>query len=62
MKSIKILLSAAFAMLAVATMAQQDFSNPAYARWGDTPEQRQRNIEYSNFLKEIGRASCRERV
>ena len=52
MKSIKILLSAAFAMLAVATMAQQDFSNPAYARWGDTPEQRQRNIEYSNFLKE----------
>ena len=52
MKSIKILLSAAFAMLAVATMAQQDFSNPAYARWGDTPEQRQRNIEYSNILKE----------
>ena len=52
MKSIKILLSAAFAMLAVATMAQQDFSNPAYARWGETPEQRQRNIEYSNFLKE----------
>ncbi len=52
MKSIKIFLSAAFAMLAVASMAQQDFSDPRYARWGDTPEQRQRNIEYSNFLKE----------
>ena len=52
MKSIKILLLAAFTMISAASMAQQDFSNPAFARWGDTPEQRQRNIEYSNFLKE----------
>ena len=52
MKNIKFLFSVAFMMLAVASMAQQDFSSPSFARWGDTPEQRQRNIEFSNFLKE----------
>ena len=30
----------------------QDFSDPKYAKWGDTPEQRQANILNSNFLKE----------
>ncbi|MDO4758943.1 MAG: enzyme of heme biosynthesis, partial [Rikenellaceae bacterium] len=52
MKSIKHLLTAAFAFVAFSAMAQQDFSAPQYARYGDTPEQRKRNIEYLNFLKE----------
>lgn len=51
MKKFKFFLSAAFAMLAVATYAQ-DLSDPKYAIWGDTPEERQQNILNSNFLKE----------
>lgn len=51
MKKSNIILSAAFAFLAVATYAQ-DFSDPKYAMWGDTPEERQQNILNSNFLKE----------
>ena len=51
MKSIKILFSAALMMLAASSMAQ-DFSSPQYARYGDTPEERKQNVEYSNFLKE----------
>ena len=51
MKNIKFLLSAAFSLLAAATMAQ-DFSSPQFAKWGDTPEERERNILNSNFLKE----------
>ena len=52
MKNVKFLLSAACALFAVAAMAQQDFSDPKYAVWGDTPEERQQNILNSNFLKE----------
>ena len=33
-------------------MAQQDFSDPKYAVWGDTPQEREQNILNSNFLKE----------
>lgn len=51
MKKFKFYLSAAFAFLAVATYAQ-DFSDPKYAIWGDTPEERQQNILNSNFFKE----------
>lgn len=51
MKTVKFLLSAACALFAVATMAQ-DFSDPKYAIWGDTPEARKENILNSNFLKE----------
>lgn len=51
MKKFKFLLSAAFAFMAVATYAQ-DFSDPKYAIWGDTPEERQQNILNSNFFKE----------
>lgn len=51
MKNIKFLLSAAFSLLAAATMAQ-DFSSPQFAKWGDTPEERERNILNGNFLKE----------
>ena len=52
MKNVKVLLSAVCALFAVAAMAQQDFSDPKYAAWGDTPEERQQNILNSNFLKE----------
>jgi len=52
MKNVKFLLAAACSLLAVATMAQQDFSSPQYAKWGDTPEAREKNIVNSNFLKE----------
>ena len=51
MKKFKFLLSAACAVMAVATYAQ-DFSDPKYAIWGDTPEERQQNILNSNFFKE----------
>ena len=52
MKNVKFLLSAVCALFAVAAMAQQDFSDPKYAAWGDTSEERQQNILNSNFLKE----------
>lgn len=51
MKNVKLLLSAAFVLVSAATVAQ-DFSSPQYAKWGDTPEQREKNILNSNFLKE----------
>ena len=44
MKNVKFLLSAACTFFAVAAMAQQDFSGPQYAKWGDTPEEREKNI------------------
>ena len=52
MKNVKFLLSAACVLFAVAAMAQQDFSDPKYAVWGDTPQEREQNILNSNFLKE----------
>ncbi len=52
MKTIKILLSAVMMLGATATMAQQDFSDPKWAKYGATPEERERNILNSNFLKE----------
>lgn len=36
----------------VLNAAAQDFSDPRYAKWGDTPEQRKDNILASQFLKE----------
>ncbi|MBQ0079954.1 MAG: enzyme of heme biosynthesis [Alistipes sp.] len=40
-------------MLSVAgVVSAQDFSDPRYAKWGDTPEQRKNNILASQFLKE----------
>ncbi|MFR6556969.1 MAG: hypothetical protein ACLURY_02915 [Alistipes putredinis] len=47
----KILLSAVLVFAATASIAQ-DFSDPRYAPWGDTPEQRKQNILTSNLLKE----------
>lgn len=51
MKSIKVLLSAAFAVVSM-TAAAQDFSDPQYANWGETPDERRENIVNSQFLKE----------
>lgn len=51
MKTFKILLTAAVALVSTAVMAQ-DFSAPQYAKWGDTPEDRQQNILRSSYLKE----------
>ena len=51
MKNVKFLLSAAFALLAAASTAQ-DFNDPKYAKWGSTAEEREQNILNSNFLKE----------
>ena len=51
MKNVKFLLTAACSLFAFAALAQ-DFSDPKYAIWGDTPEERQQNILNSNFLKE----------
>lgn len=52
MKNVKFLAFRCLRAFAVAAMAQQDFSDPKYAVWGDTPEARQQNILNSNFLKE----------
>ena len=41
----------AFALIAGSASAQ-DFSDPQYAKWGETPEQRKENILASTFLKE----------
>ncbi len=51
MKSIKTLFVAASLLLSMATMAQ-DLSSPIYAKWGETVEERQENIQHANFLKE----------
>lgn len=51
MKNIKVLLSAAFVAVSLSAAAQ-DFSDPQYAKWGETPEERRENIVNSQFLKE----------
>lgn len=51
MKAIKIFLSAVLTLAGVTAYAQ-DFSDPRYAKWGETPEERKDNIMISSFLKE----------
>lgn len=51
MKAIKFLLVAAMAAVATSAAAQ-DFSDPKYAKWGETPEERKENILASQYLKE----------
>lgn len=51
MKNVKSLLSATFALFAFAAIAQ-DFSDPKYAAWGETVEERRQNMLTSSFLKE----------
>ena len=51
MKKIQILLSAACALLATGAFAQ-DFSQPQYAKWGDSAENRKENILTNSYLGE----------
>lgn len=51
MKAVKLFIGLAFAFMASGVSAQ-DFSDPRYAKWGETPEQRKENILASTFLKE----------
>ena len=51
MKAIKFLIVAAFAAVATSAVAQ-DFSDPKYAKWGNTLEERKENILASSYLKE----------
>ena len=51
MKLSKIILGLAFALVASSASAQ-DFSDPQYAKWGETVDQRRENILASTFLKE----------
>jgi len=51
MKAVKLFIGLAFALVAGSASAQ-DFSDPQYAKWGETPEQRKDNILASTFLKE----------
>ena len=51
MKAVKLFIGLAFAFV-VSSASAQDFSDPQYAKWGETPEQRKENILASTFLKE----------
>ncbi|MDE6779287.1 MAG: enzyme of heme biosynthesis [Alistipes sp.] len=51
MKNIKFLLTAAFASVCLTSVAQ-DFSDPKFAPWGDTPEERKENMYANQFLKQ----------
>lgn len=51
MKISKLILGLVFALVASTSYAQ-DFSDPQYAKWGDTPEVRRENILASTFLRE----------
>ena len=51
MKSVKLFIGLAFALIAGSASAQ-DFSDPQYAKWGETVDQRRENILASTFLKE----------
>ena len=51
MKAIKFLIVAAMAAVAT-SVAAQDFSDPKYAKWGETPEERKDNMLASSYLKE----------
>lgn len=51
MKRSKILLTTLFAAAGMMAFAQ-DFSDPQFAKWGDTPEERKENMLNSTFLKE----------
>ena len=53
MRSLKMFLAAVFAVVGFSAMAQDvDFSDPRYAQWGETADQRKANMLNSQFLKE----------
>ena len=51
MKVVKLFIGLAFALVA-SNASAQDFNDPQYAKWGETPDQRKENILASTFLKE----------
>ncbi|MEG1622595.1 MAG: enzyme of heme biosynthesis [Alistipes sp.] len=51
MKRMKLLLGALLMLVGVSALAQ-DLSDPKYADWGDTQEERKANILHSSFFKE----------
>lgn len=51
MKTIKLLFTLALACSAFSSKAQ-DFSDPQWAPWGETPEERKENLMINSFLKE----------
>ena len=51
MKVLKFFIVAAMAAVATSAVAQ-DFSDPKYAKWGNTPEERKENFLASSYLKE----------
>ena len=51
MKISRIIIGLTFVLLTSNAFAQ-DFSDPQYAKWGETPDQRKENILASTFLKE----------
>ena len=51
MKITKFFIGLTFALFA-GSVSAQDFSDPQYAKWGDTPETRRDNIYAATFLKE----------
>ena len=51
MKAVKLFIGLTFALVAGSAYAQ-DLSAPQYAKWGETVEQREKNILASNYLKQ----------
>ena len=52
MKSLKLILVAAFAMMGFSAFAQVNYDDPRYAIWGENAEQRKNNMLANQFLKE----------
>ncbi len=48
----KILMLAVALVASAASLQAQDFSDPAYAKYGDTPEQREQNIKLLNYFND----------
>lgn len=52
MKSFKLILAAAFAVVGLSATAQVNFDDPKYAVWGDTADERKQNMLDNQFMKE----------
>ena len=52
MKSFKLILAAAFAVVGLSATAQVNFDDPKYAVWGETADERKQNMLDNQFMKE----------
>ena len=52
MKRIKFLIASALTVAGLSVAVAQDFSDPRFAKWGETPDERRENYLSSSFLKE----------